>query len=134
LPRSSIGTTAAILDQLPLSYFDTEQRLYPDWSNWWYPTTRGLEVIMLDSGFRNVALELKRNAFYNYSHRRLMGRAEADPAQSDPGDQKHEHWVATEEPTSNRLTVSRFDRLLSRLPPPLQSTARRVRRTVRRLF
>jgi hypothetical protein len=131
LPKSSMRTTVEILDQLPLSYFDTEQRIYgPD--NWWFPTTRCLEVILLDSGFRNVACELKRNAFYNYSHQRLMGRAEVNPAKSDPGEQKHEHWVATQAPTFNRLSASR--RLLSRLPPGLQQTAKRVRRAVRPLF
>jgi SAM-dependent methyltransferase len=84
LPNSRIRPTAEILDRLPLSYFDIEQKIYGR-DNWWFPTTRGLEVILLDSGFRNVACELKQNAFYNYSHRRLMGRAEADPAKSDPG-------------------------------------------------
>jgi len=133
LPKSSMRTTAEILDRLPLSYFDAEHRIYGDWSNWWFPTTRGLEVILLDSGFRNVALELKRNAFYSHSHRRLMGRAEADPAKPDPGQQQHEHSVYTEEPTSNRLSASRFNRLLSWLPPSLHQMARRVRRAVRRL-
>jgi SAM-dependent methyltransferase len=134
LRKSSMRTTAEILDRLPLSYFDTEQRIYEDWSSWWFPTTRGLEVILLDSGFRNVACELKRSAFYNYSHRRLMGRAEADPAKSDPGEQKHEHWVAPQEPTSNRLSASRFNRVVSWLPPGLQQMAKRVRRAVRWLF
>jgi len=131
LPNASMRNTAEVLDALPLSYFDTEQRIYEDSSNWWFPTTRGLEVILLDSGFHNVALELKQNAFYRYSHRRLMGRADANPAKIDPGEQKHEHWVFTQGPTSNRL---HFHGLLSWLPPALHPLAKRVRRTVRRLF
>jgi len=97
LPKSSLRMTAEIRDRLPISYFDAEHRIYHHWSNWWFPTTRCLEAIMVDSGFRNVDLELKKNAFYNYSHRRLMGRAEADPAKPDPSDQKHEHMVATKD-------------------------------------
>jgi SAM-dependent methyltransferase len=130
LPKSNTRT-ADVLDRLPLSYFDIERKIY-GWDNWWFPTTRCLEVILLDSGFHNVACELKRNAFYNYSHRRLMGRAAANPEKSDPGEQKHEHWVATQEPISSRLSASR--RLLSRLPPGLQQTAKRVRQAVRPLF
>jgi SAM-dependent methyltransferase len=82
LPKSSMHATAEILDRLPLSYFDIEQKIYGDWSNWWFPTTRCLEVILVDSGFSNVACELKRHAFS--SHRRIIGRAEANPANSDP--------------------------------------------------
>ena len=134
LPKSGVRATAEILDRLPLSYFDTEQEIYGDWSNWWFPTTRSLEVILVDSGFRNVALELSKNAFYNYSHRRLMGRAEADPAKPDPGEQNYEHWVFREQPTSNRLSTSRFNEALSRLPPGLARAVKGVRRAVRRLF
>lgn len=137
-PKSGMRATAEILDRLPLSYFDTEQRIYGDWSNWWFPTTRCLEAMLLDSGFRNVDLELKKNAFYNYSHRRLMGRAEADATKVDPGEQKHEHQVVTKEFTSNRsilrFDMPRFDRLLSWLPPALHPTAKHVRRVVQRLF
>jgi len=132
-PNSSMNATAEILDQLPLSYFDTEQRIYGDWSNWWYPTTRCLEAILLDSGFRNVHLALKKNAFYNYSHRRLMGRAEADPTKADPGEQIHEHDMIRKDFTTNR-SMPRFDRLLSWLPPALHPTVKHTRRVVRRLF
>src|SRR5205085_12018141 len=58
LPKSSVRTTAEILDQLPLSYYDTEQKIYSHWSNWWFPTTRCLTVILQDSGFRGVNLKL----------------------------------------------------------------------------
>ncbi len=135
LPKSSMPITAEILDRMPLSYFDTEQRIYGDWSNWWYPTTRCLEAMLLDSGFRNVDLELKRNAFYNYSHRRLMGRAEADPGKTNPGEQQHEHDVVTKEFITDRsiprFDKPRFDRLLSWLPPALHPTAKHTRRVVR---
>lgn len=136
-PKSSRHTTAEILDRLPISVFDIDHRIYESWTNWWFPTTRCLEAVLLDSGFRNVNVELKKNAFYNYSHRRLMGRAEADPAKADPAEQKHEHDVRAEEFTSNhcmpRLDTPRFD-LLSWLPPVLHPTAKYVRRVVRRRF
>jgi SAM-dependent methyltransferase len=129
LPKSKMRTTAEILDRLPLSYFDIEDRIYGTGSNWYFPTTFGLEVILLASGFRNVACELKLNAFYNYSHRRLMGRAEADSEQSDVGDK---NWVLPHDFPVKRLSFSR--KVLSRLPPGLQRTARRVRRAVQPLF
>jgi SAM-dependent methyltransferase len=134
LPKSRVPTTVEILDRLPLSYFDAEHKIYPHWSNWWFPTTRGLEVILLDSGFRNVACKLKRNAFCNYSHRRLMGRAEADPAKSNPGEQKYEHSVYEHSVSSElpELVPSFSRRLLSWLPPGLQRVAKRGRRAVRR--
>jgi len=141
LPRSKIGVTAEILDRLPICYFDAEHRIYKHWSNWWFPTTRCLEAILQDSGFRNVNLELKRNAFCNYSGRRLMGRAQADPAKPDPGEQKYEHIVATTNDTAepfqsipDPIRAGRFDRLLSLLPPALHPTARQIRRVVRRLL
>lgn len=133
LPESSIRTTAEILDRLPLSYFDTEGAIYADWSNWWYPTTRCLEVMLLDSGFRNVDLRLTENAFYNYGHRRLMGRAEADPANSDPAGQQHEHDVIKGDVISQDRPASRRDRLLSRLPPVLHPAAKRMRGFAKRL-
>jgi SAM-dependent methyltransferase len=137
LPESSVRAAAEILDQLPLSYFDAEKRIYRHWSNWWFPTTRCLEVILQDCGFRNIDLKLKENAFYNYSHRRLMGRAEADPAKPDPAGQNYEHGVTTEDEatagSSGNLPNSSRDRLLSRLPAGLHPAARRMRRFVRRL-
>ena len=132
LPKSSVRTTAELLDQLPLSYFDTEDKIYPHWSNWWFPTTRCLAAILLDSGFCNIDLKLKENAFYNYSHRRLMGCAKPDPTKSDPAGQKHEHGVLTKDVTSQN-PVSRRDRLLSRLPPGLHTAAKWMRRFLRRL-
>ena len=136
-PKSSRHTTAEILDRLPISFFDIDHKIYESWTNWWFPTTRCLEAVLLDSGFRNVEVELKKNAFYNYSHRRLMGRAEADPAKADPAEQKHEHDVRTEEFTSNRtmppLNTPRFD-ALAWVPPVLHPTAKQIRRGVRRLF
>jgi len=134
-PKSGTRTIAEILDQLPLSFFDIDHKIYADWSNWWFPTTRCLEAVLLDSGFRNVHVELKKNAFYNYSHRRLMGRAEADPAKSDPAEQEHEHEVIIEDFTSTR-SVDRFDkprldRLLSWLPPVLHPTAKQFVRVAR---
>jgi tRNA (mo5U34)-methyltransferase len=136
LPKSSVSKTAKILDGLPLSYFDSEKNIYKYWSNWWFPTTRCLEVILRDSGFCNVKLELKKNAFCNYSQRRLMGRAEADPAKPEPAEQKYEHDVAKEEfPVSSGNDLrGRFDRLLAWLPPALHPIARRIRPFVRRLF
>jgi SAM-dependent methyltransferase len=141
-----------ILDRLPLSYFDFEDRIYPSGHNWWFPTTRCLEMILLDSGFRNVACKLDLNAIYNYTHRRLMGRAEVNPANSDPGNQKREHWLMEQEfPILNELVTGRplsatevalrrnelvtgrpLRRLFWKLPPGLQRTARRVVRALRR--
>jgi hypothetical protein len=122
------------VDALPLSYFDAEKRIYKHWSNWWFPTTRCLEAMMLDSGFRDVDLELKKNAFYDYSHRRLMGRAQADPAKPDPGEQKHEHGLQTKHHDNEnvlRFEKGRFVRLLSWLPAPLHPAAKLVRRFAR---
>lgn len=133
LPQSAIDSTAAILDRLPISYFDIEKKVYPDWSNWFFPTTRCLEVMLLDSGFCDVHLELKRNAIYNYSHRRLMGRAHADGAKTDPARQEHEHWVMTADFISKRPLPQR-SRLLRWVPPALRPTAERARRAVRRVF
>ena len=156
LPRSRMRTITQILDRLPLSYFDFEDRIYGPWEvpgtrsgdcapqlrsgqNWWFPTTRCLEMILLDSGFCNVCCKLELNAIYNYTHRRLMGRAEVNPAKSDPGNQKHENWVAEQDfPILNELvtgpprsaTGAAVRRLLWKLPPGLQRTARRVRRTL----
>jgi SAM-dependent methyltransferase len=140
LSKSSMDNTAKILDGMPLSYFDGEEKkIYKHWSNWWFPTTCCLEAILRDSGFLNVELELKKNAFYNYSHRRLMGRAEADPAKPDPGEQKFEHVLATKDDTASnqstpRFERGRFERLLAWLPLALHPIARRIRPFVRRLF
>ena len=107
LAKSMIRTIMEILDRLPLSYFDTEDRIYGGGQNWWFPTTRCLEAILLDSGFRNVACELKLNAMYNYSHRRLMGRADVNAEKPDPANQIYEHWVAEEDfPLMDHLTAS----------------------------
>jgi tRNA (mo5U34)-methyltransferase len=128
-PKSNMGAITEILDRLPLCYFDFEHKIYKGTSNWWFPTSRCLETMLLDSGFQNVVCELKRNAIDNYSERSLMGRAEANPAKSDPSEQKHEHWVFTEDyPASNRFSPSR--RLLARLPPSLQRRLKRIRRAV----
>jgi len=80
-------------------------------------------------------VELKKNAFYNYSHRRLMGRAQADPGKRDPAEQEHEHEVIDKDFTSTR-SVDRFekprlDRLLSWLPPVLHPTAKHMVRVAR---
>lgn len=131
LPKGSLASVAEALDRLPLSYFDTEQRIYSDWSNWWFPTTRCLEAMLIDSGFRSVDLSLKRNAFYEYSHRRLMGHALADPATQDPAAQHREHFVAVQDFASNRLSGPDTGRL-AWLPPGLRERARRLRRGVRK--
>lgn len=133
LPQSAIDTTAEVLDRLPISYFDIEKKVYTDWSNWFFPTTHCLEVMLLDSGFSNIHLELKKNAIYNYSHRRLMGRAYANAAKPDPARQEHEHWVMTEDFISNRSMPQRR-RFLQWVPPALRPTAERARRVVRRVF
>lgn len=138
LPPSSMSATTEVLDRMPLSYFDIDHEIYRDWSNWFFPTTRCLEGMLLDSGFRNVQVELKKNAFYNYSHRRLMGRAEADPAKPNPAEQEYEHDVISKDFTTDRSIARfprpRFDRLLSWLPPVLHPAARQIGRVVRRQF
>jgi SAM-dependent methyltransferase len=128
LPNSRMRTIREILDRLPLSYFDFEDRIYPSGQNWWFPTTRCLEMILLDSGFHNVACKLELNAIYNYTHRRLMGRAEVNPAKSDPGDQKHEHWVAEQDfPILNRVGTDPPP------GPPQSAAAAAARKLLRRL-
>ena len=138
LPKSRVSSTAEILDGMPISFFDIDHKIYGDWSNWWFPTTRCLEAVMLDSGFRNVYVELKKNAFYNYYHRRLMGRAVADPAKPNPAEQEYEHDVISKDFTTDRniarFRKPRFDRLLSWLPPVLHPTAKHIRRVVRGQF
>jgi len=62
-------------------------------THFYFSAACGLEVILLTSGSRNVACEPNLNAFYNYSHHRLMWHAEADPAKPDSVNQKHEHLV-----------------------------------------
>jgi hypothetical protein len=125
LPESSLRTTTEVLDQLPLSYFDIEKKIYSSPSSKWFPTARWLEVVLLDTGFFNVTCALKQNAFYNYSHRRLMGRAEANPAKSD----HRQHPILAQDFTSDQLRFSRkLRRLVSRLLPP------GVRQILRRLL
>jgi hypothetical protein len=87
--------------------------------------------MLLDSGFRNVVCELKPNAFYNFSHRRLMGRAEADPAKPDPDNKRHESGEMEQEFPTTFSQIGVPHRLLSRLPPGLQRTAHRVRSFLR---
>jgi tRNA (mo5U34)-methyltransferase len=93
LPGTSPETLIALIDNLPISVFDADNKVYKHWSNWWFPTTRCLESMLYDSGFKNVELALKTNAFYNHSHPRLMGVALADPEKPNPGEQQHEHKV-----------------------------------------
>lgn len=137
-PTSDTKAIAEILDRMPLSYFDIDHEIYQDWSNWFFPTTRCLEGMLLDSGFRNVDIELKTSAFNNYSHRRVLGRAEADPAKANPAEQEYEHDIITKDFTTNRsmsqLNRPRFDELKSWVPPALHPTARHIRRVVRRLL
>jgi SAM-dependent methyltransferase len=135
LQKSSADSTAKVIDTLPLAYFDADHKIYSDWSNWWFPTKRCLEELLLDSGFRNVDLKLRTTAFTNYTGRRLLGRAEADPAKPDPGAQNYEHGLTTGKwkpaPTNENFHQGRFERLLSRLPIALHPTAKRVRAAVR---
>lgn len=138
LPKSRVRATATAIDALPISYFDAEKRIYKHWSNWWFPTTGCLEAMMLDSGFCDVHLQLKENAFYNYSHRRLMGRAQADPSKPNPGEQRYEHGLQTESrgaassENARRVEMRRSPRL-SWLPASLRPAARLGRRFVRRI-
>ena len=93
VPNGDTAILTEIVDRLPISFFDVDKKIYRHWSNWWFPTTGCLEAVLRDSGFKNIDLTLKPNAFYNYSHRRLMGRAVADPEKSSPGKQQYEHDV-----------------------------------------
>ena len=111
LPESSLHTTEQVLDRLPLSYFDIEHKIY-GFSSSWYPTIRGLEAALLDSGFSNVTCKLKPNSIYKNSHRRLMGRAEADPLKFGP----HEHTIYVRDFGQLRFTRKLF-RWLSRILP-----------------
>ena len=65
-----------------------------------------------DSGFSNVTCKLKPNSIYKNSHRRLMGRAEADPLKFGP----HEHTIYVRDFGQLRFTRKLF-RWLSRILP-----------------
>jgi 2-polyprenyl-3-methyl-5-hydroxy-6-metoxy-1,4-benzoquinol methylase len=132
LSQAQARTAAEVVDRLPLAYFDIEQKIYQEWSNWWFPTTRGLEVIMIDSGFCDVRLELRANALYNHSHARLMGSATADPSKTDPAAQQHEHGISTSDFESNRLAESRFSGRFGWVPYGVRHAVRRVRRAIER--
>jgi hypothetical protein len=88
--------------------------------------------MLMDSGFRNVTLELKRNAFYNYSHRRLMGCAHADPANADPEAQVREHSLIAQDPGPARITSSETSGPLSFIPPRLRPAVKQLRWAVRK--
>jgi tRNA (mo5U34)-methyltransferase len=121
LPGTSVETLTELVDELPISVFDAEKKIYSHWSNWWFPTTRCLEVMLYDSGFKEVELALKTNAFYNHSHRRLMGRALADPGKLHPGEQQHEHEVYEQDYKSSRLAGGGLSGLLKRISRKLRS-------------
>jgi 2-polyprenyl-3-methyl-5-hydroxy-6-metoxy-1,4-benzoquinol methylase len=135
LPESGVEAIAELLDALPLSYFDTENKLYDNWTNWWYPTTRCLEVMIRDSGFRNVDLALRSNALYSDAHRRLVGRAVAEVGRSNPEQQQYEHKVYTEDfPRLAKLQAnSRPSLVTDWVPPGARRWARRLRDSVRHL-
>ena len=92
-PNADAALLTELVDRLPISFFDVHKKIYKHWSNWWFPTTGCLEAMLRDSGFKDVDLSLKPNAFYDYSHRRLMGRAVADREKPSPGKQQYEHDV-----------------------------------------
>lgn len=92
-----------LIDRLPVSVFDAERGIYPGKDNWWFPTSHCLRLLLEDSGFTNVKVELATNAFYRYSHRRLMGTAVADDGRPDPGAQALEHEVFASEFNSDHL-------------------------------
>jgi tRNA (mo5U34)-methyltransferase len=126
-----------LIDRLPISMFDEEHKIYPEPSNWWFPTTRCLEAMVRDSGFKDVQLALKKNAFYDYTHRRLMGCAVADPEKAHPGAQQYEGHVGTRDFKSDRLAkllakAERSAAAAARPPKGLRSLLRRARRKVAR--
>jgi hypothetical protein len=135
LRKSAIEDTARLIDALPIAYFDAHHKIYKNWSNWWFPTAGCLEELLRDSGFRNIDVKLRKTAFTNYTDRRLLGRAEADPAKADPAAQNHEHVLATGEetaaPTNENFHMGRFERLVTRLPRFLRPVARRIRSIIR---
>jgi len=128
VPRTHL---AAVLDGLPLSYFDTEGKIYSHWSNWFFPTTRCLEAMLEDSGFRDVKLRLGVNAFYHHSHQRIMGSARANPTRADPTAQRYEHDVCEVEPSSDDFLSAKPKALPSY--PALRKARRGLRRWLRRV-
>jgi tRNA (mo5U34)-methyltransferase len=91
------GTTADyltnVVDRMPISLFDFDKQIYKDWSNWWYPTTSCLRAMLSDSGFHDIELNLRTNAFDEHTHLRISGHAKANPVKPRPSDQQYEHEV-----------------------------------------
>jgi SAM-dependent methyltransferase len=128
LPGTSAEALARIVDRLPLSFFDGRGKIYAHWSNWWFPTTCCLEAMLLECGYREVEVALNTNAFYDYSHPRLMGHAHADPARRHPGEQRLEHEVYERDYTSSRLNAADPVGKGTRLKRLLRRTLREMRR------
>ena len=81
-----------------------DKKLY-GFSSFWYPTARGLEAVLLDTGFHNPRLTTGPNTLY--SHPRITGSATADPNKTGPRVHSvYKHDFQTDDPM--RTKVRRF--------------------------
>lgn len=102
-PDTNAEALIGVIDRLPISFFDLEDKVYRHWSNWWFPTTSCLRDMLRDSGFHEVALTLGTNAFSGNARLRISGHARANPGKQHPADQQHEHEVYERDYLSHRL-------------------------------
>lgn len=103
LPGVTTDQLLELVDRLPMSIFDAEKKIYPHWSNWWFPTTSCLKAMLRDCGFAEVRLALCPTAFSGHSHLRICGCARANPAMPQPSHLRHEHEVYAKDYVSLRL-------------------------------
>jgi tRNA (mo5U34)-methyltransferase len=106
LSGTSIDSLIALVDRLPISFFDSDATIYKHWSNWWFPTTSCLRAMLSDSGFDDIVLTLGKNAFSNYTLLRISGHARANPLKQRPSDQQFEHEVFMHDYSSVRLPAA----------------------------
>ena len=99
-----VSLDSALIDRQPIAYLDVDKKLY-GFSSFWYPTTRGLEAVLLDTGFHNPRLTTGPNTLY--SHPRITGSATADPNKTGPRVHSvYKHDFQTDDPM--RAKVRRF--------------------------
>jgi SAM-dependent methyltransferase len=100
----TLSLDSALIDRQPIAYLDVDKKLY-GFSSFWYPTTRGLEAVLLDTGFHNPRLTTGPNTLY--SHARITGSATADPNKTGPRVHSvYKHDFQTDDPM--RAKVRRF--------------------------
>ena len=93
VPGASFESLMRLVDRMPISLFDHDHQIYPNWSNWWFPTTSCLHGMLSDSGFFDIELRLRPNSLAAPTALRIDGHARANPAKADPSSQQYEHAV-----------------------------------------